>query len=372
MRKVAIVAMLVSLIVSHLAYATPTPTATPRQAGCAAAVQTVRDAVLLSDGSEKEESLYKSALVQCPQMAEARYNLGVLYAHKKQFDLAIPELREAVTLRGDDLNYLKALAQTLFESGALTEARGIYEKILLRNAKHGDALLGLGVLFLQDKNYERAEEYLRSAHRIMPNDERAIINLALLLQKRNKLEEARAIYESAPSTIKSSTQVLYRHALLLKEMNLSAEAARALEEGLSADPRNSEMLRAFAAVLYDAGDFDRAEVTYRKLLAEVRGDSDALVTLGFTLIAKNQPSQSVDLFKEALQKTPKDILALEGLGRAYIELGKYKDAESQLLLAVEFQRAQEGVLSERMKKLLTLLYRRMGMPEKAAAYEPGE
>ena len=89
--------------------------------GCTEAATLVRQGVGLSNGSADEEHLYRRAIELCPNMSEARYNLGVALTRQNRRTDAIEAFRKAVELR-DDPTFRVALGTTLLEDNALEEA----------------------------------------------------------------------------------------------------------------------------------------------------------------------------------------------------------------------------------------------------------
>ena len=56
------------------------------------------------------------------------------------------------------------------QSGNLTQAEELYQKILAQNARHPDALQLLGVIALQRENHDEAERLINRAVRIEPEN----------------------------------------------------------------------------------------------------------------------------------------------------------------------------------------------------------
>lgn len=78
----------------------------------------------------------------------------------------------------DENNMLYKEAVDLFRDGQLSGAKAIYEKILRKNPGHIKSLNDLGVLFLQERNYLQAENYLEKAVRLEPDNVNPYYNLA--------------------------------------------------------------------------------------------------------------------------------------------------------------------------------------------------
>jgi 4-amino-4-deoxy-L-arabinose transferase-like glycosyltransferase len=92
---------------------------------------------------------YEAAALKDPSFFPARARLGFLYAVSPQVKnplKAIANLTVALELKPGDLDTLNALANTHFLAGNTTEARKLWEQILVKNPNHSAALKNLQIL----------------------------------------------------------------------------------------------------------------------------------------------------------------------------------------------------------------------------------
>ncbi|MBU3560443.1 tetratricopeptide repeat protein [Polynucleobacter hallstattensis] len=85
----------------------------------------------------------------------------------------------------------------LHQEGRLEDAQLIYELVLAIEENHFDALQLLGVLFIQTKQFIKADYFLTKALKIKPYDAVAHCNRGLALKELKRLEEALVSYDKA-------------------------------------------------------------------------------------------------------------------------------------------------------------------------------
>src|SRR5580704_5262352 len=88
-------------------------------------------------------------------------------------------------------------AMALHQQGRLTEARGLYERILSLNSSDSQAMSLLGVLLMQAGEAAAAAECFANALTFRPNDSALYIYRGSALSALNRPEEAITAYDRA-------------------------------------------------------------------------------------------------------------------------------------------------------------------------------
>ena len=123
---------------------------------------------------------------------------------------------------------------------------------------------------------------------------------------------------------------------------LRALTALALAAGVSAScshpakPKTSAELllnERMAAVLLREGQAVEAERAYRDVLKDDPNNPDLFDGLGSSLLMQGRPKDAVDSFDRAVKASPKRASYRINRGLAYMELGRYKDAEADFRVA---------------------------------------
>ena len=92
---------------------------------------------------ERMLGLYVAILQVDPQNTQANYWVGVIYLNRKQFDKAARFFEKVVNLYPFDYDTNLSLAFTYLSLGKKTEARALYNKVLLIRPGDAQALAGL-------------------------------------------------------------------------------------------------------------------------------------------------------------------------------------------------------------------------------------
>ncbi|RIL10164.1 MAG: hypothetical protein DCC75_04935, partial [Proteobacteria bacterium] len=178
-----------------------------RDSKCMRAGELLTQAIALGDGSAAEENLYRKALSICPQMAEAQFNLGVLYFKrgdlpraKESFELAWASKQEA--------DYAAALGSVSLALGEVDAASKSFEKALALEPNSAGALQGLAVVEERRGDTNEAISYLKKALEKSPNNSLIHFNLGVMYERQNLMEEALNEYQN---TIKLDDKNFHAH-----------------------------------------------------------------------------------------------------------------------------------------------------------------
>lgn len=190
------------------------------------------------------------------------------------------------------------LAYDLTEKGRVDEAIAAWRKALELEPKDGKALNNLGGLLMRQGRFEEAELSLRQAIASEPDTSSAHDNLALILFRKGNAAEAMRLWQRA---IELDPLSLEAHSNLAGALLMSgrhADAVAHLREAHRIDGTRVQVLSNLAWVLATCPD------------ATVRRGKEAVE------FAK----RSVDLTKGT------DPIALDALGAAYAETGRFAEA----------------------------------------------
>lgn len=106
-----------------------------------------------------------------------------------------------------------------------------------------------------------------------------------------------------------------------------------LEEVASTNRRSSKTSRSLGDVYFRQAAFSKALMHYQKTMEY--GDKFAgLIGQGRVALAQNRGQDALALYAAALEKQPKSVVALNGVGVAYDILGDYKQAQTYYVRAL--------------------------------------
>jgi Flp pilus assembly protein TadD len=145
----------------------------------------LRAGVALRGGlAEQARGLYEQAALEHPDSATAESGLGMLSMTQNRPGDARRHLERAMQLDDKDATILFEYALLERDAGAGNErVRELLEKVVALNPSLGEAHLLLGVRATEDRRYEAAVTYLRTAARLLPRQSYAWHALAYVQQK---------------------------------------------------------------------------------------------------------------------------------------------------------------------------------------------
>jgi tetratricopeptide (TPR) repeat protein len=270
--------------------------------------------------TDKAEAHYLSAVKRFPSFIRGWTNLGVVYYTADKFAEALPCFSKAVALGDRDPSTLGLLGYCLERTGNIVAAEMAYMQALSGNPDNTDWMEGLLRVFVQGKQYGRAEALVQNL--IKQNPAKADLWLAhaeILLAQNRKLE-AIVILEASVGAGVASSNELNMLGDLYAEQGLTTEAAGIYQRILAATPEFGERkLLTFAQVLIAGGKLPQAEDALGRLKADLTpaGRLRFLQTKADLQAARKQWPDARQTLQELLQIAPLDGKALLSLGRTY-------------------------------------------------------
>jgi tetratricopeptide (TPR) repeat protein len=186
-----------------------------------------------------------------------------------------------------ETRYREALAA--YEARRLDESEGICQEILTRQRDHFDAAHLLGIIQLQSGRMELAEQQLRSAVQIRPQQAIGHNSLGIALKELGRMEEALACFETASRI----------------------------------EPRYVEALINRGAALHALGRFEEAVATYDQAIALRQSFAAAYSNRGNALAALGRYEEAISSYDRAIASQPDYADAFYGRGLSELMLRRF-------------------------------------------------
>ena len=136
--------------------------------------------------------------------------------------------------------FLMAQGLALHQQGKFNEAKAIYEKVLAIEINNFEALLLLGTLSAQTKEFTRAVDFLAAALKMNPNHAVCYSNRGNALKELKRLDEALASYDKAISIKPDYAEAYSNRGNALKELKRLDEAIASFDKAISIKPDYAE------------------------------------------------------------------------------------------------------------------------------------
>jgi len=249
---------------------------------------------------KEAQAEYERAATLDPKMSAAYVNLGMLLLDNREDAAAVAPLRKAVELLPAESRPRYLLAVALDRSGDHAGAAEAFEALLHLDPNDITAIEHLGWMALRSGKPAEAEVRFRRAVEVQPKGSDGLRGLAESLEAQKKPEAVAA----------------YREYLALK-------------------PDDSKAHSRFIRLLVDQGQNDAA-------LAELdRTDAgkpsvESLKLRADIQIAQKKWTDAIATLRQAVGLAPSDAQLRGGLGRTFLQVRDFPNAEKELKAAIQF------------------------------------
>jgi Flp pilus assembly protein TadD len=295
----------------------------------------------------------------------------------EQQDYATAErlLKGAVETHPQDYRAWSNLGFVYNATDRRTDAVDAYRQSVAAQPEIFESNLNLGMLLAAQANQE-AETFLRAATKLKPSAKaneglaRAWISLARILEAA-KPQEALSAYREAATLQPADAEPHLSAGLLLERKGEFSAAEQEYRKAAELDAKSVEAVAGLVNVYMRSKRLPEAEVALRQYLALNPGNPQARVQLGRVLVAQEKNEEGFAELKAGLESAPNDVTVLRelaqlslaaksyeqavsyygrlvqaeprnpeyhhGLGAALMKLGRYAEAEPQLIAAVSLK-----------------------------------
>jgi len=217
-------------------------------------------------------------------------------------EFVIPRLNDSIML----IRALSARLLTILPSQYFTrttqhlqdKALNEYINTQMINADHPSAHMNLGVMYLNLRDYEKAEASYKKAIEIEPAMTTAYINLADLYRMLNRDAEGEQLLRNALERDPGMAAVHYSLGLLLVRKDIREEAMAHLKQASLLEPENARFAYVYGVGLYSGERHDDALNYLESALKENPYDRDIL----YSLATFNQEQGNIKIAREYAEK----------------------------------------------------------------------
>lgn len=304
--------------------------------------------------------LYKSLLIQHPEKENYKYNLVTCYEAMGELQTAIKMLEGMVYVNQKFILPAQKLANLYIKTNQLSKAKDIYDNILLKNnasaeTLHQYAILSsslcdtdtaerilkkvikmnpeiakahkdLGIIYLNKRLFDYAEDEFKTALKLQPNDFEIIFEYANFLYSISKNTEAERYYGEALDIEPDNVLALTFMALNKLILNQLDEAKDYILKALKINPHQEYIQFCAGRIFYARKEYEDAK-HYLIHAVEQNPDIETQNTLALTYYELEEYNAAINIFKNLLSKKPDNISLLMSLAKCYEGL---KDNDSAL------------------------------------------
>ena len=295
---------------------------------------------------ERNEAIasFESFVKQNPKSRDARLGLAQLYLSADRLDDAQKQFETLRSQNAKDPIPLMALGlikvqQKQFDAAQkyLTQYADLVEKTPGGDA--GQAYIYLAQIALEQKNDAQAEHWLDKVAPTSPQYVAARVAHAELLAKSNRVDDARKLLAGIDSQDPREQALIARtDAAILFDAKRYQDAEARLKEASDAFPEDPDIQYDYAMAAEKNHHYDQMEQVLRKLMHTQPDNPQAYNALGYSLADRNQRLDEANkLIEKASSLAPNDAFIMDSLGWVKYRLGQTTDAAKVLKRAYDLQ-----------------------------------
>ncbi len=179
---------------------------------------------------------------------ESQYNLSKVLSSQQRYDEALEILEQLYSEDMVDLRYNSDLINIYIIKEEFDESRrvlGNFRKFDISKLVNFDQIEGR--IYLEEKNYEKAEEYLLKAYETSPGSSKLLKELGILYNRTKK-------YSKAEGFLKRPISRGIKHPILYHNMGIALLRQKKFEEAITFLVSTLELKPTFAAAHYHLGE----------------------------------------------------------------------------------------------------------------------
>ncbi|MBI3839901.1 MAG: tetratricopeptide repeat protein [Planctomycetia bacterium] len=194
-----------------------------------------------------------------------------------------------------------ATATRHHQAGQLAEAERIYRQILQVDPQHPHALHQLGMLALQARQFETAEQLIATAIRCDRSQASFHANLGEVYRHLQRTSEAIDCYQMALRMRPDLARVHVNLGTLLHTQGKLSEATASLRTAVKLSPEDAHARALLGRALHDQKQFAEAESCFRRVLRSSSGNPEAHFDLGSVLGSQGRLLEAAACYRTALE-----------------------------------------------------------------------
>ena len=219
--------------------------------------------------------------------------------------------------------------------GKIGEAKKLYQEALRTNPEYGQALTGLGALFLMEKRFDLAQPLFEKALAVDPNHATALINLAMIDQARGRqesaLEKLNRVVEMNPDYGAARLNL----GSLYASMGEFPAAVVQLEKAILLNPKQPAASLTLAAVYADIKQWEKSRILYLSVAKSNPQIYQSFLGLGAVYEGEGRYLDAVTAYQKVITMRGGSTRAYTGIARSFLALGQEKEANRALEAALK-------------------------------------
>jgi len=205
------------------------------------------------------------------------------------------------------------------------ENNNFYDDIYKKNEKR-KLLFKIGFCNVDLKNYEEAEEALKQAIRLEPDDTIAGLKLGIVYILLGRKEDAEEALKQAIHFNPDDAEAYLKLGIIYTNLRCYEEAKEKFKQAIQLDPDYAEAYLKLGVIYILLEQDKKAEEIFKKVIHLNPNDAELRIKLGAIYTALGQNEEAIEAYKQAIRLNPDYAEAYLKLGMVYSRLEHYEEA----------------------------------------------
>jgi protein O-GlcNAc transferase len=223
-------------------------------------------------------------------------------------------------------NPLLIQAQSRHKAGLLEDARALYRRVLAGEPDQIEALQFLGMVEVEERNYDAGLELLERADKVAPDNAQIAYHMALAFEATERLDDAIASLKRAVAIDPSHLQATRKLGWLLQHKQEFGVAMKYLDRALELDPQDIDTRIAITVCCIATRRYGAAAAQSYIILEQDPKNIGAWRSLAYAQNADRDYAGACTSIERALELDPDNKLALTDLGSVFKAMGRHQEA----------------------------------------------
>ncbi len=269
--------------------------------------------------------VYKSLLISHPEKENYKYNLVTCYEALGEIQTAISMLEKMVYINTKFILPAQKLASLYIRTNQLAKAKDIYDNILLKNKPSAETIHQYAILSSSLCDTETAERMLKKVIKMNPSLAKAHKDLGIIFLNKRLFDYAEDEFKTAMKLQPNDFEIIFEYGNFLYSISKNTEAERFYQEALDIEPENILALTFMALNKLILNQLDEAKDYIMKAFKINPHHEYIQFCAGRILFARKEFEEAKQYLIRAVEQNP-DIETQNTLALTYYELGEYNSA----------------------------------------------
>jgi tetratricopeptide (TPR) repeat protein len=219
-----------------------------------------------------------------------------------------------------------AVASDWSRSSVWADDVRLWQEVVARSPESRTGFTNLGAAYMARNEYDHAEDALRRAIEIAPNDAFPYYALGMLAYRREQYDFARVLFVKSASLAPDYAKTYRMLGIIALKQHRDEDGAQFLQRALTLDPRDATATANLGLAAQRAGDNAAAHGLYRDAIALDPAQPLARNNLGTLYLQRRQWGDALEQFSALVAAAPDDYDAALNRAVALHEMGRKDEA----------------------------------------------